>query len=192
MTRSRTHRGTHRAALLAAMLAALMLAAAVGCDGGQADATAAESTSGYRGAVDTFDLEAYRGRVVLLNFWATWCTPCLVEIPDLVRLRRDFEGEEVSIVGISLDARGSREQIEAQLRQFIERHGMTYPIYLDSEQQLAGRFSGGYMAAVPTTILLDREGKVRRLHSGLPMGRNGRPDVYGTLAREVQALLDEG
>ena len=145
---------------------------------------------GFAGDVEGFDLADYRGRVVVLNFWATWCGPCRIEIPALVRLRRDFK-EEGAIIGISLD-QGSAEQVEPLIDRFVARYEINYPIYLDAEQKIAGDYEPGsrYMRLVPTTVVIDQRGEIVKTHQGVPSNARGI-DPYGVLATEIQALLDD-
>ena len=136
--------------------------------------------------MDGFDLAAYEGRVVVLNFWATWCGPCRFEIPALVRLQRDFD--EVAVVGISID-RGSSEQVGPLIEQFVSRFEINYPVYLDAEQKVARNYAGSapFMMYVPTTAVIDQRGLMVRLYQGVP---GGGLDPYDELAAQVEALVD--
>jgi peroxiredoxin len=96
------------------------------------------------------DLAALRGRVVLLNFWATWCPPCVAEMPSLERLHRALGPEGLAVVTVSAD-----EDV-AELRDFVERHGLTVPVLLDPDGREAGR---AYRTmAYPETFVLDGSG----------------------------------
>jgi peroxiredoxin len=122
-----------------------------------------------------FRLADYRGRVVVLNFWATWCPPCLAEIPGFVRLQEELRDDGVVFVGVAMDEGGA-----AAVAPFAERHGITYPLVLD-DGALAARFGG--VAALPTTLLIDRAGRVRYRHEGLLLAHALRP-ALDDLARE--------
>lgn len=104
-------------------------------------------------------LEELEGNVVVLNFWATWCAPCRVEIPDLIEMQDALEEKGIRFVGISLDHDGADV-----VRAFAEEIGFNYPIVMD-DGEVADAFGGVY--ALPTTILIDRDGNVRRKISGL-------------------------
>ena len=106
-----------------------------------------------------FTLSEHRGEVVVLNFWATWCVPCLAEMPALEALQREYEGEGVRVVGVSQDTGGVDEILP-----FAERLGVTYPLLPDPAFSVATRYGG--IAALPTTIFVDREGFVAREEVG--------------------------
>ena len=169
------------------ILCALLLGANA-CDSSRA---AQGPAPGYRGSIDGFDLSAYQGRVMVLNFWATWCGPCHDEIPHLVRLREDFPEEDLVIIGISVD-RGRSSQIDAMLELFIEYFGINYPIYLDGEQKFSAAYdpAAGYMRFVPTTVIIDQQGQIYDTHFGVPRNAAGKVDPYGVLGAQVQKLLD--
>ncbi|MFN2456508.1 MAG: TlpA disulfide reductase family protein, partial [Pyrinomonadaceae bacterium] len=101
---------------------------------------------------------ALRGKVVIINFWATWCPPCREEIPDLVALQTKYK-DQLQIIGISQDS-GSVEDV----RQFAKAHGMNYPTVM-STPEIEKLFPGVY--ALPTTFILDREGRLAQRHIGL-------------------------
>lgn len=132
------------------------------------------------GTADGFDLKAHAGQVVLLNFWATWCGPCKVEIPDLVKLQEAFAQKPVALYGVSID-RGQPGQVQSLVRRFAQKYKINYPILLDSDQGLAQRLGG--VMAVPTTFIIDRQGKIRRAYVG--------PRPFEVLARDIRALLEE-
>ncbi len=101
------------------------------------------------------DLDAYRGKVILLNFWATWCAPCLVEIPQLNDLANDYEDEGLVVLSISDEPRELLQAFEQQLP--LE----TVSAYIDPVNPLPGVFERALQVR-PTTFIIDREGTVRR------------------------------
>lgn len=107
---------------------------------------------------DTASLADYRGRVVLLNLWGTWCPPCRREIPDLVELQEEIEPRGGTVVGLAVDS-GTPEEIRA----FAERYGINYPIWRSRGRRVMEHFRArGY----PTTLLIDREGVIRERYVG--------------------------
>jgi thiol-disulfide isomerase/thioredoxin len=99
-----------------------------------------------------------RGKVVLVNFWATWCPPCRAEIPDLVALQEKYK-DHLQIIGISQDS-GSLDEV----RRFAAEHKINYPTVM-STPEIEALFPGVY--ALPTTFVIDREGKLAQKHIGL-------------------------
>lgn len=99
-----------------------------------------------------------RGKVILVNFWATWCPPCKAEIPDLIALQDKYR-DHLQIIGISEDE-GSPDAV----RQFVSEHKINYPIVMSSSE-LREAFPG--VSGLPTSFVLDREGRVVQRHVGL-------------------------
>lgn len=107
---------------------------------------------------DTASLADYRGQVVLLNLWGTWCPPCRREIPDLVELQAEIEPRGGTIVGIAVDS-GEPDEI----RDFAERYDINYPIWRSGGRRVMEHYRArGY----PTTLLIDREGVIRERYVG--------------------------
>ena len=103
-------------------------------------------------------LSAMKGKVVLVNFWATWCPPCREEIPDLIALQARYK-DQLQIIGVSQDS-GTPEEVA----RFAVEHGMNYPIVM-STPELERLFPNVY--ALPTTFVIDRDGKVAQKHVGM-------------------------
>jgi cytochrome c biogenesis protein CcmG, thiol:disulfide interchange protein DsbE len=102
---------------------------------------------------DTISLEELRGQVVLVNFWASWCPPCRIEMPGFERIYRERAREGFTIVGIATDVFA-----EQRIRAFIAEHDITYPILLADPRVI--RDYGG-INALPESFLLDRQGRIR-------------------------------
>jgi len=99
----------------------------------------------------------FRGKVVLVNFWATWCPPCREEIPDLIALQKKYK-DTLQIIGVSQDS-GSVDDV----RRFAAAMGMNYPIVMTTPE-IEKLFPGIY--ALPTTFLVDKDGRVAQKHVG--------------------------
>lgn len=108
-----------------------------------------------KGATRT--LADYRGKVVVLNFWASWCPPCLREMPSMERLREKMAGRPLAVV--ALDSAETREEVDA----FLSRMTLGFPILLDPDGSNTKRWK---VFALPTTFLLDAEGRVRHALTG--------------------------
>ena len=102
-------------------------------------------------------LSDFKGKVVVLNFWATWCPPCRKEIPTLVALQKDYSAQGVVVVGVSLDQGGS-----AVVQSFASKMAIEYPIAIGNEE-LAAAYG---VQAIPTTFIIDRAGNVIGEHQG--------------------------
>jgi cytochrome c biogenesis protein CcmG, thiol:disulfide interchange protein DsbE len=105
-------------------------------------------------------IEDYRGEVVLLNVWATWCGPCRVEMPSMQALYRDFGPRGLKIVAISIDDEGA----EKKIRDFAQEYGLTFEILFDP----TGGIQRAYQTSgVPETFIIGRDGVIRNRHIGL-------------------------
>lgn len=120
----------------------------------------------------TWDLKAQRGKVVLVNFWATWCPPCRMETPSLVALDRDYAARGLEVVGVAMD-----DDAASAVPPFVQKYGVRYPILLP-----AGDLGGQDVSGLPTTLLIDREGRIARRYLGLISEAAVKNDVEALLA----------
>ncbi len=128
----------------------------------------------------THTLSEYKGKVIFLNFWATWCPPCRVEMPDIQKLyeRSPKEGEgAVIVLGVASPKLGN-EKDEAGIKAFMDKNGYTYPVLMDAKGEL---FSAYGIRAIPTTFMIDREGNVYGRVQGALSGENIDKVVKQTL-----------
>lgn len=103
-------------------------------------------------------LDEYRGKTVLLNFWATWCPPCLYEFPSLIRLKNRFKGDAFELLAVSIDEEGW-----GAVDPFIRTLQISFPILLDPQGGIASLYGAGRL---PSTFLIDRQGKVVKKYLG--------------------------
>lgn len=119
-------------------------------------------------------LSSYKGKVVLLNFWATWCGPCKAEIPMFVEFQKEYASKGFTVVGYSVDDEAPKA------RAFANEFKMNYPILLGlGREDVQEAF--GPMWGIPVSVIIDRKGKVCQKHVGLPS--------KGELEKEIKALL---
>ncbi|MGA7159020.1 MAG: TlpA disulfide reductase family protein [Acidobacteriaceae bacterium] len=103
------------------------------------------------------DLRAYRGKVVLLNFWATWCAPCQLEMPTFVAWQNEYGAQGLQVIGISMD------DDAAPVRSLYKKLHLDYPVALGDAK--LGELYGGVLG-LPVTFLIDRDGKIRAEFQG--------------------------
>ena len=119
-------------------------------------------------------LASYKGKIILLNFWATWCPPCKVEIPDLIALQEKYK-EDVIVLGFSVD------DTAEQLKPFADEYRMNYPVLVGlGHENIQEAY--GPMWGIPVTIIIGRDGKIAKKQSGIR--------TLDQIEREIKALLD--
>lgn len=106
-------------------------------------------------------LDEYRGQVVLINFWASWCGPCRHELPVLDRIHRSYQAAGLVVLGINV------EGTEAPARALIDKIPVSFPVLIDVDQKVSMRYQ---LETMPSTLLLDRHGVVRYIHGGYKPG----------------------
>ena len=120
-------------------------------------------------------LSDYRGKVVLLDFWATWCPPCKIEIPWFIDLERKDKDRGLAVLGVSMDDEGWDV-----VRPFLSQVGVNYPVVIGDDRTAE---SYGGIDALPTTFLIDRTGRIAAVHVGLA----SRKDFEDGVERLLQA-----
>ena len=122
----------------------------------------------------TIELGQFRGKVVYLDFWASWCAPCLTAIPEVEEMRSEFSPDEFQIVAVNLD-----QKTKKALR-FLDKNPIGYPSASDPKGRLPSQFG---VDTMPTSYLIDREGVIRYVHRGFKRGDGSK------LRHEIRALL---
>lgn len=117
-----------------------------------------------RAEASDLDLSAYKGKVVYLDFWASWCAPCKQSFPFMRQLAETYPSRDLAIIAVNLDH--SKKRAEA----FIDQQGANFPVIYDPKGKLAERFK---VRDMPTSILIGRDGKVRYVHQGFFPAKEG-------------------
>lgn len=103
-------------------------------------------------------LSEWNGKILVLNFWATWCQPCREEMPALMALQKDYGDKGLQVVGIAVD-------MDASVKKFVDELGVTYPILTGEMAAVdASHAYGNHLGVLPYTVLIDRDGFVRQLY----------------------------
>ena len=159
---------------------------------------------------ETVNLSDYRGKVLVVNFWATWCLPCIVEIPYLVDIYRDYKDKGVQLIGVSMDFEADPEYIQ----EFCREAGMDYPVskvkdYAEVQRidriwsavkeipTLSGLGDGelelrdGSVVVMPTTFIIDQDGNIFRKHVGPRERKDLEPELDMLLKRGAEGSPSE-
>jgi peroxiredoxin len=98
-------------------------------------------------------LSDYKGKIVLLDFWATWCGPCRMAVPDLVSLKSQYKSKDVEIIGISLDQEGTKDEVIP----FIKEYKINYPVVYGT---MKTAMDYGNISSIPTSFIINKDGKI--------------------------------
>ncbi|MBZ0155053.1 MAG: TlpA family protein disulfide reductase [Alphaproteobacteria bacterium] len=120
-------------------------------------------------------LASYKGKVVLLNFWATYCPPCREEIPDMNELNKKMKGKPFVILAVSTD------RAAVDVRDFMKKTPMNFPVLLDYNNQVSRTLYKVFM--IPTTFLIDKRGNIAKIYYG------GQEWTEPAIVKEIEALL---
>jgi peroxiredoxin len=167
------HNSIDRRALVAASVASALTALTGPAQAALAPATAAPDFTLKSAAGGNLRLSEQRGRVVLVNFWATWCGPCKVEMPHLNRLYEKYRSAGFVLLGVNVD-----DDPKAAVA-LAARLGVTFPVLFDAGKLVSKLY---LLDSMPFTVLIDRDGRVRRLHRGY---RDGMEVTYEQQIREL-------
>jgi thiol-disulfide isomerase/thioredoxin len=119
-------------------------------------------------------LADYKGKVVLLDFWATWCGPCKIEIPWLIEFQRNYKDRGFTVIGVSMDEEGWEV-----VKPYITRKMVNYPVVIGDEK--LDQLYGG-IESLPTAVFIDKEGRIANVHVGLT--------PKAEFISEIEALLE--
>lgn len=128
---------------------------------------------------DSFKISEYEDKVVLLNLWATWCTPCIEEMPYFNRLHEKFGDDGLVIIGLNSD-----EETEAQVKTFVEQQKLVYKIAWAEAGVVKEFFKISKLPGIPQSLLLNRKGEM------VGMFRGGGPKVISTMVRAIEKEMD--
>jgi cytochrome c biogenesis protein CcmG/thiol:disulfide interchange protein DsbE len=129
----------------------------------------------------TVRLTDYRGKVVLINFWATWCPPCRAEMPDLVRLQREYGKEGLQIIGITYPP-----EKKTRVRRFARSLKVNYPIILGT-REIKDRFSSE--ETLPLTVVINRNGKVSDIIGGILLREEFDEKIKPLLMKNIEGEM---
>jgi peroxiredoxin len=155
----------------AAVAAALSITSLVGASASMAPAFSLPSRSG-----DTVSLAQLKGKVVMLNFWASWCGPCRQEMPLLEQMHKRYSSLGFTLVGVNVDANSKDAE------DWLGKTPVSFPVVFDRESKVSKLYD---VNAMPSTVFIDRKGNVRYLHRGYKAGDEGE------YLNQIRALLKE-
>jgi len=155
--------------VLAAVSILALAMTLTGCDSAESGKTVSSSSPRVVGqpiAVDSIaqSLEQMKGKVIVLDLWATWCGPCRMEIPSFIKLQEKYQAQGLEIVGASLDpiTRGGSAEL---VRKFMQENNINYTIWLVNNAAALAKFP--YDQRIPTTYVIDRNGRIVKQYVGV-------------------------
>jgi thiol-disulfide isomerase/thioredoxin len=138
---------------------------------------AVPAAANFESGKPAVDIGSYRGKVLYVDFWASWCVPCRTSMPALEALYKKFGDRGFVVVGVNKDDRITDAQ------RFLQRYPATFPQATDADEKVVRAFA---VPAMPSGYLIDRRGTVRRIHTGFTQ------ETATALEREIDGLLKEG
>ncbi|PTQ94742.1 peroxiredoxin [Nitrosomonas nitrosa] len=130
----------------------------------------------YQDGSQVQDWQAMKGQVIYIDFWASWCPPCVKSFPFMNQLSQDFKERGLQVIGVNLDEK--RAEAEA----FLNQYSPNFTVVFDLDKQCAKDFN---VIAMPSTYIIDKKGFVRHIHRGF------RPNETETMRELIDALLNE-
>jgi len=152
------------------------LASTAATEGEQAPAFALpELNTTTSGGTKNIQLSDYAGKVIYLDFWASWCAPCRVSFPEIIQLKQDLADQPFEVIAITVD------ENPADALRFLRRYDVPYPILQDSAGDSAAKYQ---LPGMPTSFVIDQQGMIRFRHSGF------KPGDMDKIREKINALLD--
>jgi len=152
------------------------------CSGGEKENTNSDMQLAAEWALPdlngkTGKLSDYRGKVLILDFWATWCGPCRTLIPHFKSLHDQYKDSGFEVIGIAMDQGGVKV-----VKPFVEKHEINYPNYIGNNK-VAVQYGG--LRGIPTTFVVTRDGRIYKKYVGVP------PNARNTFETDIKALLGQ-
>jgi peroxiredoxin len=119
-------------------------------------------------------LKEYRGKKVILNFWATWCPPCREEMPEMQKFYQDYKKKDVEILAVNLEYSETKPE---KIRDFVKEFGLAFPIPLDEKNTIGKQYRA---VSIPTSFFIDKKGIIKKMHIG--------PMDYEFMEEEIKNL----
>ncbi len=170
------------------VLGLLLAATACSTDGGSVEASSVKPYADRNEAPEfslqdpdgkTVKLSDYKGKVVLLNFWATWCGPCKFEIPWFTEFEQRHKDQGFAVLGVSMDDGGWD-----QVKPYLKRAKVNYRVLM-GDDEVAMMYGG--VEALPTSFMIDREGRIASVHVGLVSKSDYENDIGALLSDETES-----
>jgi len=127
------------------------------------------------------EITSRRGKVVIVNFWATWCPPCVKEFPDFVKFYKTYKSKGVEVLAVSLD---DPDDLKTRVSKFVRDKRAEFPVFLAKDaddERFTASFAKEWKGEIPVTIVFDKKGKRRRFHIGML--------TYAELEKMVKPLM---
>jgi peroxiredoxin len=124
---------------------------------------------------ETVSLDSLKGKVLLLNFWASWCTPCQEELPEFQKFQEKYQDRGFTVVGINIDKK------QANAAKYVQRFGLSFPVVLDPDSETIRNYRGRSM---PISYLVDQNGVIRQVFFGF------NPKKLAGMELAIQEALD--
>lgn len=123
---------------------------------------------------DSFQLSKQKGKVVIINIWATWCAPCREETPEFVDLYSQYKDEGLIILGVSIDKQG-----KSVVKPFMDKYDVNYPMYIDKSGTVMDKY--GPTMGIPTSYVIDKQGKLQYFAVGALTRKELEPRIQDLL-----------